>query len=256
MPEQQAANPIPEQPQHEEQMEDDVRALRGMPPAPKRLAGNGERNPEYDRQMLGGDMSHPWLQRAHLGNLPRDLIDSVATAIDEDKNGGISHDELKWYMSKVAKLRTIAAIKKQNSDAFVDTKRALDAADKDGDGLLNPDEAYAYDHNVAKDKGIGGVMSAFQFTDINQDTQLAYDEFLLYQYFIHKPKLHARSTTEETDLSFTSYTNQMKNGFVNEAANFFVMSCDQDKNHLLSRSEMLNSFAHFVERKHGSHTEL
>jgi thiol-disulfide isomerase/thioredoxin len=214
------------------------RFASGVPDVPRTDSTTGERNPEYDQQMMGADIDHPWLRHARADRAPSALVDTLVAGCDgggparRPPDGSLEHGEIRRRMLLAAKLRMVAQIKaaaggRAGAEAAA---HAVKHGDLDGDGLLTAAEVLAM--NPAADAAHGGkreVAATFAFADINGDGLLSEDEFLL---FAHK---HYEDVHPHSELRF-----------VEAAASGVLVLADANNDGRLSRTELLERFNHFT----------
>lgn len=202
--------------------------IQGLPSA---IVGdeNG-RNPEYDRQLLGFDLNHPWLGKFQHGALNH-LIDEMMSLIDLDKDGMLNTGEVTFHMLKVAKLRMVTAIKATNPESDYTTKADFRAVDRDRDFLLSESEVREL-HKVKDAPQIGNLRSIFDFVQIFPDDKLSEDEFILFLYKMSEQR--------------SSNTEQVHANLAEEGAHAVFSICDENTDGRLSFREVMNNFQHFV----------
>ena len=207
-------------------------------PEPPQSDGNGGRNPEYDQQMFGADLDHPWLAYRRADVTPTALVDTLIAACDgggpakRAPDGSLEHGEIVRRMTLVAKMRMVVQVKaaaggRNGAEAAA---HAVKHGDSNGDGLLTLVEVLAM--NPSADTAHGGkreVAATFGFADINSDGWLSEDEFLL---FAHK---HYEDVHPHSELAF-----------IEKAASGVLVLADDNNDGKLSRSELLTHFNHFV----------
>ena len=225
------------------------RFASGVPDVPRTDSAHpgGARNPEYDQQMMGADIDHPWLRHARADRAPSALVDTLVSGCDgggpvgsKPPDGSLEHGEIRRRMLLAAKLRMVAQIKaaaggRSGAEAAA---HAVKHGDQDGDGLLTAAEVLAMNpaadaaHSVGGKEGKGkrrSVAATFAFADINTDGLLCEDEFLL---FAHK---HYEDVHPHSELRF-----------VEAAASGVLALADANNDGRLSRSELLERFNHFT----------
>jgi hypothetical protein len=205
--------------------------LQGQPAAP--IADKNGRNPHYDRQMFGTDLpKHPWLPDCSPGShgSPHELISTLATGIDTNKDHKLDESEIKIHMNKVAKLRMINAIKKMDENAVQNAKAHLRHFDADRDFLFSLAETKKVVGDTKKPTKLW-----FDFSEVYVDGKLSEDEFIL---FSHKHRVDDSWQREHPQMAVHRLTG--------EAAKAIIQICDSDNDDMLSTQEMMDHFTHFV----------
>jgi thiol-disulfide isomerase/thioredoxin len=204
-------------------------------------------NEAWSRELLGADLSHPWLgaERVKAAKLPpMQKIDALATAIDTNSNGYLSNMELERYMLRVAKLRIVQRIKENLYEWEKKVDQAYKAGDKNKDELMSLEEMFNLNHDADNHRP---VKETFAYADINADKWLNKEEFLLFT------RAHYEDEHDHSDMRF-----------VERGAMEILHLADANQDGRLTRQEMMEHFSSFVQagggrsagKRGGVHKEL